>query len=233
VSPRWRLLLLACLPGAGAACFQQVDSGAASDPADRAGDDASASPADDLDASSWELCASPSCDDPSGTIPFMEQTPVIYLPDGASTADPCVQVESASMAVRQTYCASCHGPSTGSGQGGFNYVLDDTSLTTNMTTNATFTRFVVPGDPYSSYVYVSIANGTMPPAAIPGGPAVPVPTAADVSVLYGWIQACFAGADAGYANGGGLYGPGYEDAGEGGTDLPVDAAAPATDAGDP
>jgi hypothetical protein len=209
-----RLLLLvwaACVPCAVAACIQQVDEGAARDP-DR--DASTAVQGSDLaDASSWELCQSPSCDDPSGTIPFLTETPPVYLSDGGTATDPCVQVEAASIAMRQTYCASCHGPSTGAGQGGFNYVLDDAMLTSNMTTNATFPSFVVSGNPYTSYLYVSVANGTMPPASIPGGAQNPVPTASDLSVLYGWIQACLPGPDAGYVTGGGDYGPGYEDAG--------------------
>ena len=68
----------------------------------------------------------------------------------------------------------------------------------------------------------------MPPASIPGGPQYPMPTPADVSVLYGWIQACFSGAGAGYDTSGGFYGPGYEDGGAGGGGLDagshVDAA---------
>jgi len=136
----------------------------------------------------------------------MQQTPTIYLPDGGTTDDPCVDVEAMSMSVRQTYCANCHGPGTGAGQGGFNYVLDDPSLTGSVTSNATFTHFVVPGDPASSYLYVSIATGQMPPPSMAGAPANPVPTAADLSVLYGWIVACFPDAG-GYVNGGGYWGP--------------------------
>ena len=140
-----RLLVLASVLGAAGACIQQVDGGAALDPGSP--DASTASDPSTADASSWELCQSPSCDDLSGTIPFLSQTPVIYLPDGGSTTDPCVQVEEESAAIRQTYCASCHGASAGAGQGGFNYVLDDGQLTTNTTSSATFPRYVIPGNP--------------------------------------------------------------------------------------
>lgn len=205
-----------------AACFQELNPGAANNPPSQAAS-SNPSPSDDGGASPWELCASPSCDNASGTVPFLQQTPVIYLPDGGTTTDPCVDVEAASTTIRQTYCASCHGPSTGAGQGGFNYVLDDTSLVANTTSSASFPHFVVPGNPYGSYLYVSIAGGQMPPASIPGAPPNPVPTAANLSVLYGWILACFSGPDAGYVTGGGFYGPGA-DGGPG-------AGAPSPDAG--
>ncbi len=82
----------------------------------------------------------------------------------------------------------------------------------NTTTNATFPHFVVPGDPYNSYLYVAIASGQMPPTSTAGGPANPVPTVSDLSVLYGWITACFSDAG-GYVNGGGDWGPGAGDGG--------------------
>jgi len=211
--PRARLLLLACAPVALGACFQELDTGAASDPQGQAASGNPSSSQSDggsppAGLTTWDLCGSPSCDNADGTIPYLAQTPTIYLPDGGTTDDPCVDVEAVSMTIRHTYCASCHGPSTGAGQGGFNYVLDDKSLVANTTTSATFPRFIVPGDPYTSYLYVSVAGGQMPPASIPGAPQNPVPTASDLSVLYGWIQACFPGPDAGYVNGGGFYGPG-------------------------
>jgi len=226
-------VLLACAPCALGACFQELDTGAASDPQGAGGAEASTPEPDDAASSAgltpWQICQSPSCDDPNGTIPFMQQTPAIYLPDGGSTTDPCVDVEALSVSIRQTYCASCHGPGTGAGQGGFNYVLDDPSLQGSVTTNATFPRFVVPGDPSQSFLYVSIANGHMPPPSIAGAPPNPVPTASDLSVLYGWIVACFPDAG-GYVTGGGSWGPGPPGtdggaSGEGGTSGGGDAGA--------
>ena len=223
MTSRAALVLLACAPCALAACFQELDTGAASDP--QGGAEASAPAPDDAASSAgltpWQICQCPSCDEPNGAIPFMQQTPAIYLPDGAATNDPCVDVEALSMSIRQTYCANCHGPGTGAGQGGFNYVLDDPSLVGSVTTNATFPRFVVPGDPSHSYLYLRTADGTMPPPSMAGAPPNPVPTASDLSVLYGWIVACFPDAG-GYVSGGGSWGPGASGtdggpAGDGGT----------------
>lgn len=210
------LLLLAGAPGTLAACFQELDTNADSDPTSAPGSSSGAQDASpSAGLSSWQTCQSPSCDDANGTIPFLQQTPAIYLPDGGTTSDPCVDVEAASVSIRQTYCASCHGPGTGAGQGGFDYVLDDPSLLGSSTTSATFPHFVVPGAPSQSYLYVSIASGQMPPASMAGAPSNPVPTASDLSVLYGWILACCPGSDAGYVSGGGgFYGPGAPDAGD-------------------
>jgi hypothetical protein len=195
----WLLLALAGAPVGTVACFQELNTEAAMDPPGQAADrDAS------TDASSWQLCQSPSCDAVNGTVPFLQQTPTIYLPDGATTEDPCADVETASLTIRQTYCGSCHGTSTGAGQGGFDIVLDDAKLVTTPTGNAMYPHFVAPGDPYGSYLYVAITGGQMPPS---GTPANPAPSAADVSVLYGWILACFPDAG-GYVTGGGDYGPG-------------------------
>jgi hypothetical protein len=220
-------VVLACaIPWALAACFQELDPAVASDPPEEGGvAEAAVSPpapapgdaASSAGLTSWQICQSPSCDEPNGTIPFLQQTPPIYLADGGSTTDPCVDVEALSMSIRQTYCANCHGPQTGAGQGGFNYVMDDPSLVGSTTTSTTLPHFVVPGAPYQSYLYVRIANGTMPPASMAGAPVNPVPTASDLSVLYGWILACFPDAG-GYVTGGGSYGT-EGDAGAAATDL--------------
>jgi Planctomycete cytochrome C len=236
VTSRAALLALACAPCALAACFQQLDQGAASDPSGQSsGAEASAPGPDDAASAAgltpWQICGSPSCDETNGTIPFMQQTPVIYLPDGGSTADPCTDVEALSISIRQTYCANCHGPGTGAGQGGFNYVLDDPSLQGNATTSATFPHFVVPGDPSHSYLYVSIATALMPPPSMAGSPPNPVPTASDLSVLYGWIVACFPDAG-GYVSGGGLWGPGAPGTDGGGTASEAGATDAAGTTGD-
>jgi hypothetical protein len=202
-----------------AACLQELDPDAALDPgAAGASDDASG------DASTWQTCGSPSCDEPNGTIPFLAQSPAIYLPNGSTTNDPCVDVEAASLAIRQTYCAGCHGPDAGAGQGGFDFVLDDARLLASPTTSPTYPSFVVPGDPYHSYLYVSVASGLMPAASAPGTAPSPIPTASDVSVLYGWIQACFPGSG-GYVTGGGDYGPGADAASDAGPEASTDAGA--------
>ena len=202
-------LALGLAPLAVIACFQQLDTNADSDPSVHAYQAGSAQPsassAAPSNASTWVLCGSPRCDNADGTVPFVQETPAIYLPDGTSTSDPCVQVEGESMAIRQKYCASCHGPNAGAGQGGMNYVLDDMALVSQKSTNATLPNQVTPGDPYGSNLYVRVANGTMPPVAAAGAPANPRPTAADLSVLYGWITACFG--KNGYVSAEQKYGP--------------------------
>jgi hypothetical protein len=108
-------------------------------------------------------------------------------------------------------------------------VLDDPSLTGSVTSNATFPHFVVPGDPSHSYLYVSISTGQMPPPSMAGTPQNPVPTASDLSLLYGWIVACFSGPDAGYVTGGGFWGP---SAGDGGTSADGGASGTGDASGD-
>lgn len=193
--------------GAMAGCFQELDPGAASGPGLSDGGDE----VESLDAyTTWELCQSPACDLPSGAIPYLDETPPIYLPDGGTTTDPCADVELASMTVRQTYCAQCHeAPST---QGGFGFVLDDGQLAGG--------ALVVPGNPLQSTLYTSVAQGLsgstsgMPPMALAGYPSIPRPTASDLSVLYAWIVACLPGTDAGaYDLGAGDYAPGSTDGG--------------------
>jgi hypothetical protein len=208
--------------GAIAGCFQELDPGAASGAGLSSvdgGDDA-----DNADAfTTWQLCQSPSCDLPSGAIPYLDQTPPIYLPDGGTTTDPCVDVEQASMTVRQTYCAQCHeGPGA---QGGLGFVLDDGMLSGALSQTATDDagqpeRLVVAGDPLHSLLYVRVAQGLsgsttgMPPVTMAGYTSIPRPTASDLSVLYAWIAACLPGTDAGfYASGGVDYAPGASDGG--------------------
>jgi hypothetical protein len=156
-------------------------------------------------------------------IPFLEQTPPVYLPDGSTTTDPCVEVELASMTVRQTYCAACH--QAPANQGGLTFVLDDIQLASAVSQTSTDdtgapTRLVLPGDPRHSLLYASAAaglsgsTGGMPPLTLAGYPSIPRPTASDLSLLYAWITACFPGLDGGaYDLGSGDYAPGSYDAG--------------------
>jgi hypothetical protein len=205
-------------------CFQELDPYAASGPG--LGGDGGAEDAENPDAlTTWELCQSPSCDLPSGDIPFLAQTPPIYLPDGATTEDPCVAVEQASMVVRQTYCAGCH--QSPADQGTLDFILNDGQLAGALSQTATDDagapeRLVVPGSPLKSALYVSVAQGLsgvpagMPPLTLAGYPSIPRPTASDVSMLYAWITACLPGTDAGaYELGTEDYAPG---SGDGGSD---------------
>jgi hypothetical protein len=175
---------------------------------------------------SWQLCQSPSCDEPDGYVPPLLATPVIYLPDGGTTSDPCDDIEAQSVAIRQTYCAACH--ASPASQGGLGFVLDDEQLAGAYSQTAVLPdggpqRLLIPGDPNDSRLYQRAAAGLsgstagMPPLALPGYPAIPRPSVADVSVLYGWIVACVAdGGGVGYTNGGGDYSPGIDDGGSAG-----------------
>jgi hypothetical protein len=194
MSPRLVLLLAATMTilfavGSTGGCLQSLDSNAAS--GDDGGENADA-------LSTWQLCASPSCDLPTGEIPFLDQTPPIYLADAATTVDPCVQIEQASIAVRQTYCASCH--EAPASQGNLGSILEDTRL---LAATAGGQPLLVPGAPLKSAIYTSVALGIrspdagMPPPALAGHPSIPRPTASDLSVLYAWIAACLPGTDAG------------------------------------
>jgi len=194
-------------------CFQELDPDAASGGALTPDGGEAAENADG--STTWEICQSPSCDSPDGDIPFLAQTPLIYLSDGGSTSDPCVAVEQASMAVRQTYCAGCH--QAPADQGGLSFVLDDGQLTGAVAQTATSDaggpqKLVVAGNPAQSMLYVSVAQGLggsqtgMPPLSLAGYPVIPRPSASDVSLLYAWILACFPGAG-GYVTGGVDYAP--------------------------
>jgi len=194
-------------------CFEQIDANDSSGHG-AVGDAAIVSAGVETN---WQLCQSPSCDQVSGAIPFLDQTPPIYLPDGATTQTPCDDVEQASLALRQTYCGACH--QAPADQAGINFVLDDQQLVgaqsqTALTDAGTPQPLIVAGDPQHSWFYVRTlqgmggAAGGMPPLAMPGYPAIPRPTASDLSVMYGWILACFPGTDGGaYVFGGGNYAP--------------------------
>jgi hypothetical protein len=178
------------------------------------------------------LCGSPLCalgNDPANPdagapIPQAVAVPPIYLgsggvvggdADGATTTDPCVQIEAESETIRQRSCAPCHeGPSgmpPTACNCGLTYILDDTSLTTGSTSMSSYlpgpdgglATFIVPGDPGASAVYSRVAAGQMPPPnptmylGVEAGAAVVYPTPSELSVLYGWILNCVQGAEGG------------------------------------
>ena len=198
-------------------CIQQIDTGAiAGSPAATQSSSQALTP--------WQLCQSPSCDSPDGDVPPLLSTPVIYLPDGSTTSDPCDDIELQSMTIRQTYCAACHSPPAS--QGGLGFILDDQQLSSALSQTAVLAdgapqRLLIPGDPYDSRLYQRVASGLsgstagMPPLALPGYPAIPRPSVSDLSVLYGWMFACVSDAG-GYVNGGGDYSPGIDDSGSAG-----------------
>jgi mono/diheme cytochrome c family protein len=92
-----------------------------------------------------------------------------------SPGEDCSGAEAQALALLQTHCASCHGPGTNTA--GFDYVLDAQKLES--------TGKIVRGDALNSPLYKRMANGDMPPAAIPQRPS-----AQDMAVIFRWIENC-------------------------------------------
>jgi hypothetical protein len=183
----------------------------------------------------YQICGAPSCANEDATIPTNLATPVIYLPDGSTTTDPCVQVRAEALIVRERSCAACH--NAPADQGSFDYVLDDAKLVQSVSATYDYPadagggkrRMIIAGDPENSWVYQRIAGGQMPPAPANAshilGPTNPAflslvwPTADDVSVLHEWILNCGPGTDGGaYSSSyyGATYGPGPDGGGSSG-----------------
>lgn len=127
-------------------------------------------------------------------------TPPIELPDGETTTDPCVPTAQQANDILTTNCAGCHGGGSAGarqGQPPFDYVLDVDKL--KAARSATVPdpideemgmRFVRPGNPESSRVWVRIATGEMPPELPIGVDPIPRPSVSDASLLYTWIRDC-------------------------------------------
>jgi hypothetical protein len=119
--------------------------------------------------------------------------------DGQTTDDPCEATTFDATEVLRRNCSGCHGggPGQNLGQPAFDYVLDVSRLL--MAVSATMrdpvtmqpVRFLVPGDPDHSRVYVRMFRREMPPGDIVGLPDNPNrPTISDVSVVRQWIVNC-------------------------------------------
>jgi hypothetical protein len=125
---------------------------------------------------------------PDGGIPISLGTPPILLPDGTTTTEPCVAVKTESMAIREKFCAGCHGPGKSQGQPLFDFVLDDEKLMAT-TYPQSGLLFIAPGDPGHSEVYQRVSLGLMPPSASDiANQASARPTTSDISVLREWIM---------------------------------------------
>jgi hypothetical protein len=79
------------------------------------------------------------------------------------------------LAILKANCHRCHG-GDGSGEGGFNYVLDLKQLLAR--------GKIVPGNLKKSRLYRRLSSGDMPPEG-----EKPRPSAADVAVIKAWIEA--------------------------------------------
>jgi hypothetical protein len=230
------LLMLSAPPLA--ACFQEIDTGAAKGVPAVAGNstvDASLPPpgegagcnANGCGCNATGSCAlgdcapgSPAC--PSGTCflqygagggsfcqPALAQTPPAGHDEaGNAVTDQCQAVEIQSQGLRSTYCAGCH--QSPANQGQFNFILNDSKLTTSFTSypvDGGFWRYVVPGDCDDSFIYYRIRLGqtidpaTNQPPALGMPPAgLPRPAISDLSVLREWIN-CLGGNPLGLGGG--------------------------------
>jgi hypothetical protein len=171
------LSLLALLVSASAGCFQEIDSRASSETNGTA-----------------PVAALPH------TIDLM--TPPIGITpggDGETTDDACEAVSVRALDVLAANCAGCHGggPGQNLGQPPFNFVLDVAKLLTAVSgtvkdpSTMQPVRFLVPGDPDHSRLYVRMFRREMPPGDIVGLPNNPNrPTVSDVSLVRHWIAHC-------------------------------------------
>jgi hypothetical protein len=149
---------------------------------------------------------------PNQQIPAL-QTPVVELPDGDTTMNPCDLVEIESYAVRETYCSGCHGHPGINTAGVYHTILDDnyangggaTLPDGGPTLFATYSKFsgaapdggplpiVVPGDHANSPLYVQVFSGKMP-LPTTSSSTVAKPNVSEIALLGAWIDSipvCF------------------------------------------
>jgi mono/diheme cytochrome c family protein len=164
------ILLLSCIVFADG-CFQLLDSGASS-----GGEGLSPPVGWDGGMSTVILPGSPE-------YGYVDK-------DGAlvTSEDPCDVTRAQAMTILEQSCAGCHGgrtPGERAGNPPFDYVLDESKLTSSWSVNTVPpSLFVAAGSPMTSRLFLRIRRGEMPPA---GGPQ---PTVSDISVLYEWISRC-------------------------------------------
>jgi hypothetical protein len=180
---------LLCATAAANGCFQQLDTGAAKHTLAHAAAEA---------------------DSDAGPTVALD-TPPIVLADGNTAADACSATRAQAMDILQRDCARCHGgqsPGARQGQPPFDFVLDSDRLTQAVSATAKDlttmqpARFLVPGDPDHSRIYVRPAMGEMPPPDVVGLPKLPRPGASELSVLRQWIAHCLGGDMSGIAGAG-------------------------------
>jgi hypothetical protein len=160
-----------------AGCFQELDSGASS-------------------ASSATTLMKP----PTHTVDLMTPSIGYGAPaDAQETDDPCTATTFHAMETLRMACAPCHGggPGQNLGQPPFDYVLDvgkllaAVSSTVKDPATGQPVRFLVPGDPDHSRLYIRMFKREMPPGDVVGLPPNPNrPTVSDVSVVRQWIAHC-------------------------------------------
>jgi hypothetical protein len=150
--------------------------------------------------------------------------------EGQTTDDPCVKTRQDKTEILTAFCAPCHSGATALGLPPWNFVLDDDKLVTEVWVREGQPpqRFVIPGDPDHSAIYVRAAIvGDMPPQPTDlGTPRNPRPSLSDLSVLREWIMHCAPGSPATGAGGG------ASDAGSGGADAGGDSGGGGAGGGD-
>src|SRR5262249_36781595 len=163
------LILLLCAPIAGVACLQEVNSGAASQ----------FGVSDEESETSLE-------------------PPPIELEDGGTTDDSCEVNEAQAMGILSLSCGACHG-TPGAPTAGFDFVTNLDMLKSRRVMNPAYVdprdgllfRFLTPGEPEHSYIFVRMRTATMPPkSGIDPRLSVTYPTISDMSVIYTWIKSC-------------------------------------------
>lgn len=97
--------------------------------------------------------------------------------------------------ILKNHCASCHDIGMASfGVPRFDFVMDDAQLMTKTwdRTGQPAARFLTPGDPANSVIYLrSTMNRDMPPTMVdPNQPFYPRVTFSEGSVLFEWIANC-------------------------------------------
>jgi hypothetical protein len=175
---RAALVALGLVVASLGACFQELDSG----------------------ASSAQTSVDPNAP-VMHTVDLM--TPAIGLPAGSGpvmeTDDACMATTVRATAILTTMCAPCHGggPGQNLGQPPFDYVLDVAKLLTAVSSTVKDpvtmqpVRFLVPGDPDHSRIYVRMFKREMPPGDVVGLPPNPNrPNVSDISVIRQWIGHC-------------------------------------------
>src|SRR6188474_1619789 len=110
-----------------------------------------------------------------------------YDPSGqiVTSDEPCHATSAQAIAILTKNCADCHGgrtPGERAGNPPFDFILDPVKMTKTFTQNTTPPmKFLSPGDPQHSRLYVRARLGEMPPLA---QMQLPRPTVSDISVLH-------------------------------------------------
>jgi hypothetical protein len=172
---RFSMMFVVCATLTGA-CMQQLDTGAASDQSN----------------------VDPPGQASGAKFPIVLDTPAIGLaadPSGDATdttTDPCDKVRKDAMDVRQRNCSACHEGTDSVVGAPLNFVLDDSTLTNPATVSAKYgKRYIIPGDPDNSLIYLRAAIvQDMPPSATDVRNTSTTVTISEQSVLRQWILTC-------------------------------------------